>query len=204
MKKGFTPTPDKNNQEKIIFTYRENQVWGFTLIEAVVYFAIFIVAASVIVLLTINLNRNYIRSRIKSQVLTEGEKVLNAIIAEIATAKSVYTPTSCFGVSDAKTICSGSKRQLSLETLISLPSQENSTFVDFYLDNQKIYLKRESQTVQALTSDRIKITNLTFDYYNPSTNSVSVAVKLTAGFNTSDPQKTFQVNLASSASIRTY
>ncbi|MBI2450903.1 MAG: type II secretion system protein [Parcubacteria group bacterium] len=177
---------------------------GFTLIETIVYFGIFIIAASIMVILTVNLTRNYTRIRIKSQVLVEAEKVLNVMLNEIATAKGIYAPTSCFGTSDAKTICQTGKRQLSFETTLNPPTGENSAYVDFYLDNQKIYVKRESQTAQTLTSDRIQISNLTFDYYNPSTNSASIKIRLTAGFNASDPQKIFQVNLDSSAAIRAY
>lgn len=48
--RGFTPTPNKNNQEKIIFTHRGNQVWGFTLFELLIVVTIIgILAATVIV-----------------------------------------------------------------------------------------------------------------------------------------------------------
>lgn len=45
-KKGFTPTPDKNCQGKIIFTHQKNQVWGFTLLEVIVALGVFTVAIS--------------------------------------------------------------------------------------------------------------------------------------------------------------
>jgi hypothetical protein len=51
-------------------------------------------------------------------------------------------------------------------TTRDLPADENLTYVDFYVDSGNLYLKREGQSDQLLTSEKVKVTNLTFTNNN--------------------------------------
>lgn len=156
---------------------------GFTLLETVVYIALLTIVTTFLTSFILDLSRSYNKARLKADAASQVRRVLEIMTNEIKTAKSVYTPTSYFGTGD-------SKRQLSLETLYNLPAGENSTFVDFYLDSQKIYQKRESQAEESITSDRVKITNLTFDLIN----SNNIVIKIDTG----------EISLEGAATLRSY
>src|SRR3989344_4652146 len=72
---------------------------------------------------------------------------------EIREAESIYIPTSIFGSHPG---------QLSLETSKYLPTDEKNTYIDFYLSDGKLCLKKEAQNPICLTSERVEVKNLIF------------------------------------------
>lgn len=172
---------------------------GFTLLETLVYVALLTIVSTILINFILDITRSYTKAKVKSEVFSQTQQALGTIIKEIKQAKGIYTPTSYFGTGD-------SKRQLSLETLDpavgGLPSGENSTFVDFYLDNQKIYVKRENQTTENLTSDLIKITSLEFILLGGN----SLVIKIDAQYNTTSvkPEYQAQISLEGAATLRSY
>ena len=72
---------------------------------------------------------------------------------EIREAQSVYAPTSVF---------ESSPGQLSLKTRNSVPADESSTYIDFFLCGTRLCVKRESQLPLAITTEKIEIQNLEF------------------------------------------
>lgn len=126
---------------------------GYTLIEVLIY-VVLLAVISLVVLLFINqllgVNETTRRTR---EALDNARRSLETISQEIRHADSIYTPTSVFGTNPG---------QLSLATVRDLPTDENLTYVDFYVDNNSLYLKREGQSTQLLTSEKVKVTNLTF------------------------------------------
>jgi len=116
---------------------------GFTLIEMLIYIGIL----TIIILFTIYFVSWGIKMSAKSkasqEVLENAKLAMEKIVFEIRGAKEIYTPTSVFDAHPG---------QLSLKTQQNLPEGENVNYADFYLENEKIYLKRESQNPQALTS----------------------------------------------------
>lgn len=195
-KKADKATSPQTKSSKKKFQRASNGVRrGFTLLETVVYIALLTIVTTFLASFILDLSRSFNKARIKADVASQARRALELITKEIKEAKSVYTPTSYFGTG-------GSQRQLSLETLYNIPTGENSTFVDFYLDNQKIYQKRENQAAESITSDRVKITNLTFDLIS----SNNIVIKIDAQFNTTsiDPAYQAQISLESSATLRSY
>lgn len=165
---------------------------GFTLIELVVYIAIFIILITTITLFAIDFINTNTRNRIKKDVSLAAYSVIDAIIYEIERANSVYTPTSVFN---------NNPGQLSLETSQGLPPGETISYVDFYLDsNSKIYMKREGQNPQLIIPENLKVTDLEFEYFASA--SESVRINLTLGNITSASEKEFLYTLNSSATIR--
>lgn len=166
---------------------------GFTLLETLVYVSLLAIISTFLVNFILDINRSYTKARLKSEVISQAQQALDAITKEIKQAKSIYTPTSYFGAGDTK-------RQLSLESLYNLPSGENSTFVDFYIDNQKIYTKREGQNTETLTSNLVKVTLLEFNLLGGN----NILIKLDAQYNTTSPDaaQQAQISLETSASLR--
>ncbi len=166
---------------------------GFTLIEITVYVSILALVSLVIVVFVnqlLGVNETTRRTR---ESLDNARRVLDTIAQEIRHADSVYTPTSSFGVNPG---------QLGLETSRDVPTDENTTFVDFYVDNNGVYIKRESQAAQLLTSEKVKVTDLTFTNLNGATSRPAIRLSVTVEYNSpiSGPKNT--VTLKSTAVLR--
>lgn len=177
---------------------------GFTLIEILVYIAVLIIALGIIVNSLITFSHAYSKSKAERDTLSNAQTAMNAILREIKYASAIYQPTSCFGEADPKPVCAGSKRQLSLETYQNLPADESKTFIDFYLDNQKIYLKRESQNSEELTSNKVRVVDLQFTRLAGGANLTeeSVRIQITVEYNSNIPHLQTSTTLYSTASLR--
>lgn len=147
---------------------------GFTLLESVIYIGLLIITTGLVINFALNLITSYGKIQASKDAMNNAQNVLDAIVREIRNASKVYTPTSAFTPTDLG--------QLSLETSLNLPEGETSTFADFYVDNNKLYLKKEGQTSLALTSDRVKVKNLVFTHLT-SSNTEAVKIQLTVGYN---------------------
>ncbi len=165
---------------------------GFTLIELVIYMAVFAILITSITLFAISFVKSTTKSRIKKEVSLGTYSAMKAIVYELKRANSVYTPTSIF---------SNHPGQLSLETSQELPDGEQVTYLDFYLDNDnKLYIKRENQDPQLLISENLRVTNLEFEYLAAS--SEAVRINLTLEYDTPASEYQYSYSLSSSGSIR--
>src|SRR3972149_4778283 len=122
---------------------------GFTLIELLVYAAVFVIIGIVASSFFIQISNLAETSRRSRESLDNARSAMSIITQEIKHATTVYTPTSVFGSNPG---------QLSLETTRDLPADEETTYVDFYVDDEGIYIKRESNQAQLLTSEKINVT----------------------------------------------
>ncbi|HSX57966.1 MAG TPA: prepilin-type N-terminal cleavage/methylation domain-containing protein [Candidatus Saccharimonadales bacterium] len=143
---------------------------GFTLIEVLVYVTILGITSLVIILFINQLFGVMETSRRIREATDNARRSIDTIAQEIRHAKTVYTPTSVFG---------GTAGQLSLETARDLPTDHDTTFVDFYLDNGQLFLKREGQAAQRITGEKIKVTALTFQNYNGTTSWPAIQTTIT-------------------------
>ncbi len=106
---------------------------GFSLIELIVYMAIFAILITAITLFTTTFIKTTTKNRIKKEVVLGAYSAMNSMLYEIKRANNIYTPTSVFNSNSG---------QLSLETSQELPAGEEITYVDFYLDSDnKLYIK---------------------------------------------------------------
>ena len=174
------------------FTFHEK---GFTLIEILVYAAITAIVTSVIVLFLVSSLNAYNKSQALQNTLNNTNDSLKFIIDEIRYAGSVYTLTSVFNSDNG---------QLSLETLQNAPSGENSGFTDFYLDNGRIYRKREGYAAMPITSERVFITKLRFSQFGTTGVNDSIAVEVNGTINDPGGKQSSQasINLKSTAALR--
>ncbi len=126
------------------------KVRAFTLIELIIYLGIFAIISGALTSLVINFIQTS-RQINAFGAIQENEKIaINTMSEEIKQSVGVYTPTSVLDVNPG---------QLSLETKSYLPAQENTTYVDFYIDGKGIYVKRENQTPTRLTSQDVEVSN---------------------------------------------
>lgn len=182
---------------------------GFGLIEAVTYIALLAVIALAVSGFVFQLVRFNARAQATAQALDDARRAMAIITYETRHAVGVYNPTSSFGTHPG---------QLSLETTRQAPTGETSTYIDFYVDGERLAVKRESQPVQLITSEGVKVTSLVFTQLDGASPSPTVSPSPTPSESTTAPntvrvQLTVEargaateaaVTLYSTASLRAY
>jgi prepilin-type N-terminal cleavage/methylation domain-containing protein len=146
--------------------------YGFTLIEIIISLAIFAFLMTVVVSFLFWMNFANTRSKADREVQENARRLMDEIMYEVKSAKGVYTSTT-------------SSSQLSLETTHYLPTDETTTYIDFFLcgsDLKSLCLKKESQNPVFLNSDSIQVTGLTFTQVLNNGTIPSLQVALTVAY----------------------
>ena len=144
---------------------------GFTAIELVVYVAIFSAISVFLVGSLLTLTVAYRRLQNERDLVSGVRTIMETLGREIQGAKSIYTPTTSF---------SAAQSQLSLESVVSPSSGESLTYVDFYLDNSRLYLKREGASAIALNPASTEVSDFRAERVaNGSRESGQVFLKIT-------------------------
>lgn len=179
----------------MIQTSNKNPQKGFSLIEAVIYSGLLALVVSFVIYLALNIFNTYSKTIAQSEVMSNIQFAMDTITEETRFAKNIYTPTSAFGQDNG---------QLSVETQQNPPTGETTGFVDFYLDNGRIYMKKEGQTEIPITSNQTKINKLRFTYLNPANSPEGAQIFIEGQFNTANANLANQtlMNLTTSAIIR--
>lgn len=164
---------------------------GFTLVEILVYIAIFAILMVVISSFVLGLIKANTKYQTKREVVENAMNITKTLSYEIQQASSIYTPTSVLGSNPG---------QLSLETTLNMPTDEKRTYIDFYLDGGNLYLKREGADSLKLNSANTKITNLVFEKFKPE----AIKIQLTVAYKSSatKPEYQFSYSLVSAVSLR--
>lgn len=165
---------------------------GVSLIEIIIYASFMIIIGSALLTSLLKLTEFYNISRFERDVLANANHGLKTMVSEIKQASSIYTPTS------------QSSNQISLESSLNLPPGETKTYLDFYLDNGRLCLKREGQLVQPLTSERVEVTDLNFEYLASSANPSSVRITIKVRYRSNKPEYQKELILSSAGSLRVY
>ncbi|MFQ6049562.1 MAG: PilW family protein [Candidatus Paceibacterales bacterium] len=170
---------------------------GFTLMEILVYIgilAIIVLAASSFFLW---ISRSNTKAKVTRETLDNARRAMEIITYEIKEAEGIYTPTSAFSTSTG---------QLSLETTKYLLRGEDTTYIDFYLCQKRLCLKKEGQNPIAFTSDRVEIKNLEFSQIATTSTIPSVQINLRVDYKTpaAKPEYQASINTTSTASLRSY
>lgn len=168
---------------------------GFTLIELLIYAVLLVIIGTVTVSLFIQVVNVTETSRRSREALDNARRGLDVVSQEIKHARSVYTPTS---------VLNSASGQLSLETTRDLPSGETSTYVDFFVDGQRLYLKREGASNQLITSEKVKITQFNISLQNSASGNPLVQVKITAEYDNPISGPKNAVTLTSTTTLRSY
>jgi prepilin-type N-terminal cleavage/methylation domain-containing protein len=165
---------------------------GFTLIEILVYIAILGILIIPISSFLIWSNRSNIKAKVMRETLEDARRAMEIMTREIKEAKSIYTPTT-------------NPNQLSLETINYLPTDEETTYIDFFLCGSSICFKKESQGPVSITKDNIEVNQLVFTRI-VSGDSTSIQIELGMNYKNPGNRPEYQatVNLTSTASLRSY
>lgn len=110
----------------------------------------------------------FVISRTNSRILSLIEINSNAysamerMVYETTNAKNIYTPTSNFLNYNFNAL---KAKQFSLVTSQSVSAVEGTAYIDFYLENNTIFMKQEGIDPIALTSPNVRVESLNFYYY---------------------------------------
>lgn len=166
---------------------------GFTLVEVLVYSVSLTIISAVIVTFTIQILGVYETSRRIRESTDNARRALDTISQEIRHATKLYETTS---------FLDSHPGQLSLETTRDLPPGESSTYVDFYLDNGALYMKREDQPDLMVTSDKVRVTNLVFTNLKGPTSRPAIRTKITVEYKDPTTGPKTPVTMTTTAGLR--
>ncbi len=164
---------------------KKNDKKGFTLVEIIVYVALFGIIVSVIlnVILFIFTMNKKIASY--SQVNSDALSAMERIIYEVTNSEYIYDATS-------------SAAQLSLATSNYATVNDDLTFLDFYVEGGTLFMKQDGSGSVPLTSGNVSVSALSFSYYeNGSKDSVTIDLTLQSITNPSS-----SINLKNTVTLR--
>jgi len=165
---------------------------GFTLVEILIYLGIFFLVITIIISFVFWLVRSNTKLKVMRETLDNANRVMEIIIYETKRAKSIYTPTTGLN-------------QLSLETINYLPEGEETTYIDFYLCDSALCLKKESQDPVVLTSDSVEITNLVFTrIVSGQADCIQIDLSISYKNPADRPEYRASIDLTSTVSLRIY
>lgn len=153
---------------------KKNNASGFTLVEMIVYVGLIGIISVVLFGAILFIVRANNKIMALSRVNSNAYSVMDRIKYEIENSNYIYIPTSNF-VNYNYDLSKGT--QLSLVTKVGASLPESITFVDFYVENDTLFLKEEGLDPIALTSSDVLVSGLEFSYYkNDSRESVTIDI----------------------------
>lgn len=145
---------------------------GYALIEMLIYIALLGIIMVVIVGVFFTISRTNSRIVATIEINSNAYSAMERMAYEISNAENIYFPTSNFinyGIYDPL------KSQISLVTKQAVSANENEAYIDFYLENNTIFMKQDGVAPIALTSANVSVESLDFNYYkNDSRESVKI------------------------------
>ncbi|MCK5122589.1 MAG: prepilin-type N-terminal cleavage/methylation domain-containing protein [Candidatus Pacebacteria bacterium] len=168
---------------------------GYTLIEMIIYVALVGIITLFIygIILFVYSNNKQTVNLVK--INSNAYSVMERIRYEVENSNYIYLPTSSTANYDYKT----GVDQLSLATGIGVSSPEDIAFVDIYLENGAVFIKKEESVLPiALTSSGVVVSDLSFFYYkNDSRESVTIDITIEPKNNSNS-----SINLISTIALR--
>ncbi len=164
---------------------KKNDKRGFTLVEIVIYVALFGIIVSVIlnVILFIFTMNKKIASY--SQVNSDALSAMERMVYEVANSEYVYDATS-------------NATQLSIATGSYATANDSITFIDFYVEGGTLFMKQDGSVPVPLTSSNVSVSALNYSYYeNGSKDSVSIDLSMQSIANPNS-----SINLKNTVTIR--
>jgi len=163
---------------------------GISIIELLVYLAVFVLITSVIIAFMFWLMKSNSRLRADREVFDSASRIMRMITLETKEAQAIYTPTYSSG-------------QLSLKTGRYLGPNESSSYLDFFQCGTNVCLKREFSDPIILNSDKIEISGLNFEII--LTNGIpTIQISFTAAYKNlgGRPELSSSVSLEFAATLR--
>lgn len=144
----------------------KNSKSGYSIVEILIYIAVFTVLTTVVMNAFIVLTSFYAQNRTHHDLLENGNSVMERMSREIRNADSIRTSTSTFGTSPGV---------LDLENYVDVTT---STYVKFSTTNGELNLSVNNTNLGNLLSSNVQVTSLVFRKIT-TTNSTAVKIEMT-------------------------
>ncbi len=125
-----------------------NYKQGIFLIEVIIYIAILGGLSVLIVNFLLQVTGVYHRARAEREVLSNARLLLETINKTVSQAREVYVPTSRFNADLG---------QLSLSTAIGAQLEHTTAYVDFWVDNGRLWTRQEGGVNTALSAATVRV-----------------------------------------------
>lgn len=142
---------------------------GITLIEIIVYIGLLSIMAIFVSNSLIQISDTSIRARTERELLSDARLILETIAKTAGESAAIYSPTSVF-LSDTS--------QLSLITTVNPPAEHTGAYADFYIDNGRMWTKKEGSAAASLSSATVRITKFRLERIMQGLNREAVAITL--------------------------
>jgi len=156
---------------------------GFTILELLVFSAIFSIVAITFISILLSVTRVQLRETASAEVNQQSQFIMQTLQRYIEESSIIETPPD------------QSTSTLQLRINPSADSEASFALTEIFLDNNtgRIYLvPKEGDIPEPISSDRVVVTDLTFMKHTYPGAHDSVDVDLTLNFKSSNPQKQFQ------------
>ena len=164
---------------------------GFTIIEFMTYIAVLAILGGAIATLFLWTLQAHTKSQVLQETTSAAQIAMDRIIHEVRESDGLYLATT-------------SATQVSLKTTASVPSGETTGFVDFFLCDKALCVKREKQAPLALTPNTVEVTSLSFTPISTDTNfpSLRIAMEVRHKNPNAQPELEAIVPVISTVSVR--
>jgi hypothetical protein len=142
---------------------------GTSLIEAVIYVALLAAISSLLVNFLLQIGDAYHRVRAEREVLSNARLLIETIGKAVAQADEVYAPTSRFDIDPG---------QLSLVTTLGAPPEHTTRYLDFWVDNGRLWLRQEGEAALPLSASSVRVTRFRLERVVQGLNRRGVKVTL--------------------------
>ncbi len=164
---------------------------GFSLIEIVIYVGLLGILAVVITNALIQISSVYHRARAEREVLSNARLILETVNKSLEQATTVYGPTSKFY---------NPTGQLSLITPIGATTEHTTAYIDYYIDNGRMWMRQEGQIAQPISAADVRVNKFTLERIMQGLNHE--AVKITLRVDYAVPQYPTSIILNSTTALR--
>ncbi len=157
-------------------THSTMQAGGFTLVESLVYLAIFVVLLAGIVNAISVLSSSYRNVRTARSIESSAISLMDRIIREVRNSTSIDSAQSSFGINPGS---------LSLNVV---DGSGNPSTIRFYVSNQRVILEENGMSLGPVTASNVTVSSLVFRSYSTTTSS---AVKIEMTLSSASTSKVF-------------
>lgn len=165
---------------------------GVSLVEVITYVSILTIIILIILSFFIWALRSNMRINAMKEVLSSNRTAMQIMTQEIMEANSIYYPTS-------------SSTQLSLETSKYKQTQEDISYIDFFICGTRLCMKKESLDPVAITANSVLVSGLRFDQISTSSiPSVQIYLETRYNANSGSFNSNVVVGATSTAALRLY
>lgn len=147
---------------------------GIGLVEMVVYAALLAAISVWLINASMHLVNTYFLLRAEREVMGNARVLLEYVTKNIAEASEVYALTSRFD---------NDTGQLSLLTLSGATPEHTAAYVDFWVDNGRLWTRKEGQTPLPLSSASVRVSKFRLERITQSLSRQAVKITLHVEYN---------------------